>query len=76
MTDKQRIIYNYIVAYYDQHGAPPSNKEMMEVYGTEKHQRITQIVNALLERGFLKRRKKDNILVPTKLKHETQPHPL
>lgn len=55
LTEKQRSILEYLVQYSDQHGYPPSIREIGAIFGIKSLRGVTVHLVALEKKGFIKR---------------------
>ena len=55
MTEKMRALKSFIIKYTDEHGIAPSYDEMKDALGAASKSGITQLINALVERGHVTR---------------------
>lgn len=55
LTQHQSDLYHFIVVYSGRHGVPPSFNEMMRHMGLKSKSGIHRILEALVERGFIRR---------------------
>jgi len=55
MTDRQQEVFNFIVAYIETHGYPPTIREMQEGLGIGSLRGVTIHLDALHKKGFIER---------------------
>jgi repressor LexA len=55
LTDRQRQVYNYLVAFSEQHGFPPTMQEIAEHLGITGNLGVIKHLTALEQKGFLTR---------------------
>ena len=55
LTQRQKEMYDFIRAYYAQHGIAPSFMEMMAATGRVSKSGVHRVLTALEERGFIRR---------------------
>lgn len=58
LTEKQELVYTAIVAYMNEHKMCPTYKELAQITGLPSHNNVYQIVNYLVEKGYVTREKK------------------
>jgi len=72
LTRKQKEFYEYIRDYYFEHGIWPTYREIREEFGFKSPNSVTQNLQALVKKGYLKKTDENEYLLAEEERHNDE----